>query len=160
MRTTGTVVVLLSLLLTGGKETKHKIPTRTEVVAAVKTGSKKFKHINYQLALSLAWSESTYIHIDSRGRIYRGEAGEFGVLQVMKVHEKRGRDLTKLEDNIYCGLSFLALRIKQRKGNLFLALLDYNWGPDNVAGFLRGEKRIPATTQVWVSNILSKATRL
>lgn len=113
----------------------------------------KYKTISAEFACAVGWAESELRHYLDNGEVRISGKKAIGLLQVTHYHELPGMDLRIPIDNIKCGLRFLDQRIRARKGNQFLALLDYNWGPEATNQWLKDRRKLPDETITFIKRV-------
>ncbi len=91
----------------------------------------------------------------------RSSAGAMGLMQLMPataslVARERGQSKGNLNEprgNLHLGIHYLKSMIDRYRGNKFMALAAYNWGPGNVDN----GRRIPGSVRDYASTISSRA---
>jgi hypothetical protein len=115
------------------------------------------------LVNALIFRESSGKHLERPGKVKRGEAEEFGLMQVGEgatedVERALGRQLdpSKLEDNVLIGVTYLSLQLNNdlvlQQGGWRAALAAYNAGETGIMGGW------PTTTKKYVNDIESSLT--
>lgn len=147
MRTKIVLSLALTLAVTCAAENvnSNKLMLRAEAA--------KYKSISSEFACAVGWAESELRHYLDNGEVKISGKKAIGLLQVTLYHELPGMDLRIPTDNIKCGLKFLDQRIRARKGNQFLALLDYNWGPSATDQWLEDRRKFPTETIIFIKRV-------
>ncbi len=110
------------------------------------------------------------ISVESRfGSNERSKVGAMGLMQLMpktadavqklRTGTKLRTTLTDPRTNIKLGVHYIKQLEKQFKGNRFLALAAYNWGPTNVDNVGGRKSRIPASVQDYASTVLERSLK-
>lgn len=105
------------------------------------------------------------ISVESRfGQAERSRVGAVGLMQLMPATARHVADpeqnvkptLTDITTNIQLGIEYWKQLSKRYKGNNFLALAAYNWGPGNVDRNHRDVKRIPSGVSNYAQTIIGR----
>ena len=72
---------------------------------------------------------------------------------------KKNPQLTDPETNIRLGIAYLKQMEKRYKGDRFMALAAYNWGPGNVSKALKRGRPLPKSVKHYASTILERTVR-
>lgn len=91
----------------------------------------------------------------SRGVYAVSSANAKGLTQMLPgtAKEMGVRDLFDIEQNVIGGSGYLKKQI-DKFDSLFLALVAYNWGPNNARKALSGQKRIPKSVRRYANRII------
>lgn len=99
----------------------------------------------------------------------RSKVGATGLMQLMPdtarevaQNQMGSRVIPSLTDpktNISLGIDYLKYLEAKYKGDRFLALAAYNWGPGNVDNALQNKQNIPRSVRQYAKTIMEKTTR-
>lgn len=138
-----------------------------EGIATILHDAEQLYDLPHNLAVSVAWYESSYIPT-ARSKYVSGYRSR----GLMQIHQKYERYIVENFTDIpydyfdwknpihsaQAGCGYLAYLIDRFNGNLYYAVLAYNWGEGNVSRLLRGdigEDKIPARCKWYADNVLS-----
>jgi hypothetical protein len=105
------------------------------------------------------------ISVESRfGQNERSNVGAMGLMQLMPSTAREVADpsmtikpsLTDVTTNLKLGIDYWKQLEKRYRGNRFLALSAYNWGPGNVDKLKMSPSKIPASVQKYARTILER----
>jgi hypothetical protein len=108
---------------------------------------------------------ASIISVESRfGHDERSKVGAVGLMQLMPATAKEMAQaknqkkpaLTDIDTNIQLGIDYWKYLTKKYRGNNFLALSAYNWGPGNVEKVGRSPARIPDSVQRYSKTIIDR----
>jgi len=105
------------------------------------------------------------ISVESRfGNTERSSVGAVGLMQLMPATARGVADpklnikpsLTDINTNIQLGIDYWKELMRRYKGNTFLALSAYNWGPGNVDRNGRNPAKVPGSVAKYARTIIER----
>lgn len=114
--------------------------------------------VSPQLAAALAMTESSGKHTNPKtGEVVKSPVGAIGLMQLMpNTAEGLGVDPYNHDQNIQGGVTYLKQMLDKYNGNETLAMMAYNWGPDNVDRWMKTGKnpdKVPSETINYIRKV-------